>query len=85
MQVLLGYVDVTMFGGFPVIEARQTPSAIQDFTQTFVLSSTPKSTQALLEVPKALAPDITRQRQAHKKSRKGCESCRRRRVKVPLP
>ncbi|KAH8886054.1 hypothetical protein GQ53DRAFT_845159 [Thozetella sp. PMI_491] len=60
--------------------ATAAPS-MSDFTSTFVLSSLPGTEQGLLEVPKALGYDPSRQRRAHRKSRNGCESCRKQRIK----
>ncbi|KAI0172595.1 hypothetical protein GGR52DRAFT_415070 [Hypoxylon sp. FL1284] len=63
--------------------AKSGPS-LDNFTNTFVLttaSSTRRADKVLSEVPKALAGDPARQRRAHRKSRTGCENCRRRRVK----
>ncbi|KAI1761499.1 hypothetical protein GGR53DRAFT_24198 [Hypoxylon sp. FL1150] len=66
--------------------AKSGPS-LNDFTNTFVLSSAPSSRggqdqQVLSEIPKALSGiDPSRQRRAHQKSRTGCENCRRRRIK----
>lgn len=56
-----------------------------NFTNTFVLTPTSNSEKVLSEVPKGLGVDLYRQRRSHKKSRKGCENCRKRRVKVCIP
>lgn len=58
------------------------PPSLLDFTNTFILSSTPNSEQTLFEVPKPWTIDPSRQSQTHQKSRTGCRNCRRRRVKV---
>jgi hypothetical protein len=58
------------------------PPTMQDFTSTFIISSQPGAGAVLSEVPKALAKDAHRQRRAHQKSRKGCDNCKRRRIKV---
>ncbi|CAK7234284.1 hypothetical protein SBRCBS47491_008896 [Sporothrix bragantina] len=56
--------------------------AFQDMTSTFVLSVTSSSDKAVLaELPKGLLRDPSRQRQSHRKSRAGCDNCKRRRVK----
>ncbi|KAF2793238.1 hypothetical protein K505DRAFT_244824 [Melanomma pulvis-pyrius CBS 109.77] len=60
--------------------AKPGPS-IADFTNTFVLSATANSKQILCEVPKGLSIDPSRQRRTHRKSRAGCDNCRRRSVK----
>lgn len=56
--------------------------SLLDFSNTFILTPTSNSEKILSEVPMELGVDLYRQRRAHKKSRKGCENCRKRRVKV---
>ena len=57
----------------------QGPS-VEDFTNTFVISS--DADRTLCEIPGNLAIDPFRQRRAHHKSKRGCIQCRKRRVKV---
>ncbi|CAK7226418.1 hypothetical protein SCUCBS95973_006193 [Sporothrix curviconia] len=53
----------------------------EDMTNTFVFSAAPSTNRAVLaEVPKGLH-NPSRQRQSHRKSRAGCDNCKRRRVK----
>ncbi|KAK7225070.1 hypothetical protein V2G26_013073 [Clonostachys chloroleuca] len=68
---------MSSFQVFDANAERQSPT-FTDFTHTFVLTDTE---QTLSEIPKALALNISRKRRVHKKSRRGCENCRRRRVK----
>jgi hypothetical protein len=72
---------VTNHSSFGTAAGSPLPS-IESLTSIFVLDSAPNSKGALLEIPKALAVDPFRQRRAHRKSKGGCESCKRRRIKV---
>lgn len=64
---------------FPPKVVEQPPD-MSAYTSTFSLSS---STGALLDVPYISSnADPGRKRRSHKKSKRGCENCRRRRVKV---
>ena len=60
---------------------RSAPS-LDQFTNNFILCPGALPQPTLFEVPQSWAADLSRQRRAHRKSKWGCENCKRRRVKV---
>ncbi|KAH8689385.1 hypothetical protein BGW36DRAFT_420724 [Talaromyces proteolyticus] len=75
---------MSFYVSFPIAGAPNSTPSWQDYTNTFLLSSTSNAEPTLVEVPKALNIDPARKRRAHKKSNTGCENCRRRRVKCSV-
>ncbi|KAL1892336.1 hypothetical protein Sste5346_007074 [Sporothrix stenoceras] len=56
---------------------------LEDLTSTFVFAAGPHTDNkaVLAELPKGLPMDPARQRQGHRKSKLGCDNCKRRRLK----
>ncbi|CAK7200906.1 hypothetical protein SEUCBS139899_003606 [Sporothrix eucalyptigena] len=56
--------------------------SFEDMTSTFVFSTPSHADEAVLaELPKGLLRDPSRERRSHRKSKTGCDNCKRRRVK----